>query len=75
MILFVPKQTSLHCISQNDVLVVRGQVYRACWWKRKVEETMKLIKQFKACALCAHISTGNVESYQKQSLLKKNRGF
>lgn len=33
---------------------------------------MKLIKQFKACA---HFSSGNVESYQKQPYLRKTGPF
>lgn len=65
IILFVPKPAK----------VVKGRVYRTCWWKRKLEETMKLIKQFKACALCAYFSTGNVESYQKQPYLRKTGSF
>lgn len=65
IILFVPKQAK----------VVKGQVYRTYWWKRKLEETMKLIKQLKAFALCAHFSTGNVESYQKQPYLRKTGSF
>lgn len=36
---------------------------------------MKLIKQFKACALCAHFSSGNFESYQKQAYLRKTGPF